>query len=165
MMTIAEKETQFIEELKLVQAVVTRMAQNSFFIKGWAITLIGVMLALNKDALLGNAQNWFLCLLISIVIYCFWYLDAYFLRLERIFRKHYDWLLLNKEEPTRQKYELTVMSYYIEKINPKKPVVKRYGNEPVESEFQIMLSDSLKLFYLVPFLASIGIMLFQIMYK
>ena len=33
-------ETQKMEYLKLIQDVITRMANNSFALKGWAITLV-----------------------------------------------------------------------------------------------------------------------------
>jgi hypothetical protein len=162
MAKIIQSNDQFIEELKLVQTVVTRMAQNSFFIKGWSIALIGFMLALNKEALIGDAQNWFLCLLIAVVTYCFWHLDAYFIRLERIFRKHYDWLLENAEDPKRQEFELTIMKYYTPEQDEKKSIEKRHKGKPVDSVWNIMFSESLVPFYLVPFLASIGIMIFQL---
>ena len=36
----------FIEELKIIQDIIKRMALNSFMIKGWAITLVIVTLLL-----------------------------------------------------------------------------------------------------------------------
>ena len=40
-----------LEHLKMLQAVITRMASNSFMVKGWCITLVSALLALSaKDA-------------------------------------------------------------------------------------------------------------------
>ena len=38
------------KEIDLIQACINRMAQNSFMVKGWAITLIAVVLALLPES-------------------------------------------------------------------------------------------------------------------
>ena len=74
----------------MIQAIITRMAQNSFTIKGWALTLVVAMFAfVPKTA----------CLFVPIVIVpiiIFAFLDAYYLQLERRYRKLYD-IVRNKE--------------------------------------------------------------------
>ena len=74
-----------IKHLELIQAVVTRLAQNSFSYKGWAVTLVAAILALGAAA---NRPLYFLVALVPIIV--FWGLDAYYLRQERLFRKLYD---------------------------------------------------------------------------
>ena len=76
-----EKE-QKIEELKIVQKIIDRMASNSFKIKGWAITIIMGTLILKTEK-----TGILLALLPTIV---FWYLDTYYLQLEKKFRALYD---------------------------------------------------------------------------
>ncbi|MFT4213353.1 MAG: hypothetical protein QM622_01050 [Microbacterium sp.] len=64
-----------------VQAIIARLANNSFIMKGWALTLTSALLgfaATRSDALLA-----FLALA---AVLAFWFLDAYFLRQERAFR-------------------------------------------------------------------------------
>lgn len=80
------------KELDLLQGCINRMAHNSFLLKGWLITLLSAVFAIiNKDA---NALNVFIgCILPTII---FWGLDAYFLQLERIYRKRYEWVLENR---------------------------------------------------------------------
>ncbi len=74
-----------VEHLKMIQAVIARMAQTSFLVKGWSVTLVTAMLALSlRDSNRGFAV---LALFPAIV---FWGLDAYYLRQERLFRKLYD---------------------------------------------------------------------------
>jgi len=74
-------ELERLEHLKMVQGVISRMAQNSFLIKGWSVTLtVGVLAgaAASKDPRLA-----LLALLPALV---FWGLDAFYLRQERLFR-------------------------------------------------------------------------------
>jgi len=77
-----------IEELKIVQDIIKRLALNSFLIKGLTITLVVATLLLK-----GNK---FQSLLAFIPIIVFWYLDAYFLWLERLYRRLYDWIRTNR---------------------------------------------------------------------
>lgn len=48
-------ETRHLEDLKMIQAVITRLATNSFQWKGWAITLVSALGAVAgwKDQLPG----------------------------------------------------------------------------------------------------------------
>jgi len=77
-----------VEELKIVQDIIKRMALNSFLIKGWTITLVVATLLLKG----GKFQAF----IAFIPILVFWYLDAYFLWLERLYRRLYDWIRTNR---------------------------------------------------------------------
>jgi hypothetical protein len=71
--------------LLIIQAVVARMANNSFLLKGWAVTLTAALFALAaKDA---NPFYFFVALF---PVGIFWLLDAYYLLQERLFRHLYD---------------------------------------------------------------------------
>ncbi len=74
-----------IAYLQMIQAVIARMAGNSFLIKGWSVTLVAALFAL--AAANTNALFVYLAYFPS---FMFWALDAYFLRQERLFRKLYD---------------------------------------------------------------------------
>ncbi len=67
--------------LELIQGIIKRLAQNSFAMKGWAVTLISAIFALLKEPALHIA---------ILPAFVFWGLDAYYLRQERLFRKLYD---------------------------------------------------------------------------
>lgn len=73
-----------VKHLELIQSVVTRMAQNSFALKGWAVTLVVAILALGAK----ESAKFLLVALLPAVI--FWGLDGYYLRQERLFRRLYD---------------------------------------------------------------------------
>jgi hypothetical protein len=89
-MTLTKEELKefMIEELKIVQDIVKRMALNSFLIKGWTITLVIATLLLKGDK--------YQALLAFLPILVFWYLDAYFLWIERLYRRLYDWIRSNR---------------------------------------------------------------------
>jgi len=82
--TVNEAEAK-LKHLELIQGVINRMASNSFFLKGWCVTLVSAVLALSAK----DADRRF-ALLAYYPVLMFWILDGYFLRQERLFRKLYD---------------------------------------------------------------------------
>lgn len=73
-----------LKHLEFIQAIITRMASNSFLIKGWGITLVSALYALAaKDAEIRYV------LVSYIAIPCFWILDGFFIATERRYRKLY----------------------------------------------------------------------------
>lgn len=74
-----------LKHLEMLQQTITRMANNSFLIKGWSITLISALLAFaTKDKI--SIMAW-VALLPWLT---FWVLDGYFLHQERLFRQLFD---------------------------------------------------------------------------
>jgi hypothetical protein len=69
----------------MVQAVIDRMAQCSFQLKSWAITLSFALEAF----LTGEVAPTYL-FVPSLPVIAFWLLDAWYLRQERLFRRLYD---------------------------------------------------------------------------
>jgi hypothetical protein len=69
------------KHLEFVQAIIHRLAGNSFLLKGWSITLaVGLFaLAASRD----SAHNFAVVALLPSL--SFWGLDAYYLRQERLF--------------------------------------------------------------------------------
>ncbi|WP_235867287.1 hypothetical protein [Priestia abyssalis] len=75
-----------IKHLEFIQNVITRMAQNSFLLKGWSVTIIvGIFAFANTKEM--DAKY---LLIAYIPVVCFWFLDGFFLHQERLFRKLYD---------------------------------------------------------------------------
>lgn len=74
-----------VNHLEMIQGVISRMASNSFALKGWAVTLVAGIFALSsKDA----DKRYFLVAYIPIIV--FWGLDAYYLLQERLYRALYN---------------------------------------------------------------------------
>jgi hypothetical protein len=115
------------EEVKLIQGVINRMANNSFFIKGWAITLVVATFLFKGFGMYQFVAflPWFL----------FWYLDAYFLRLERLYRESYNWVVLNRRKRKEFLLDLNVKTLEI-----------RFG-PGIESIPRTMASKTLRTFY------------------
>ncbi len=74
-----------MKHLEMLQAIIQRMAGNSFMLKGWNVLLVSAILALAVDS--SKACLVFLAYMPAFV---FWILDGYFLHQERLFRKLYD---------------------------------------------------------------------------
>lgn len=74
-----------LKHLEFIQNTIIRMSTNSFIIKGWVITLLSAIFVLAEKE---SNQN-YICLMF-IIIPVFWYLNAYFLLLERKFRSLYN---------------------------------------------------------------------------
>lgn len=75
------------KHLEFIQAIVSRMAGNSFLLKGWAVTLITALFALSSK---DTDQDYTLVAYLPLVV--FWALDGYFLCQERLFRALYDYV-------------------------------------------------------------------------
>ena len=73
------------KHLEFIQAVINRMAGNSFLLKGWAITLVAALFALSAK---NTNQSYIFIAYFSVII--FWILDGYFLSQERLFHDLYN---------------------------------------------------------------------------
>lgn len=74
-----------LKHLEMIQEIISRMASNSFALKGWAVTLVAGIFALaGKD----TEKMYFLVAYLPIVV--FWGLDSYYLLQERLYRALYD---------------------------------------------------------------------------
>ncbi|WP_367693181.1 hypothetical protein E5P60_07305 [Helicobacter pylori] len=91
-----------IEELKILQGVINRMAQNSLECKKWTLALAVGVLSLKMEAI---SNSYGLCVL-GVLLLCFWFLDAYYLTQERSFRKQYQWLIENRLKTDERLFEV-----------------------------------------------------------
>lgn len=81
-----------LKHLEFIQNAITRMASNSFLLKGWNLTILAALIGLNKDGLDGK-----IIFIGFILTFVFWVLDAYYLSQERIFRARYDEVRIKEE--------------------------------------------------------------------
>ncbi len=79
------------KHLDYIQNAINRMANNSFLIKGWTVTFISLLFILS----LRDSNSWLLILSLFPLV-CFWSLDAYYLRQEKLFRELYNDVRLGK---------------------------------------------------------------------
>ncbi|MDP8100055.1 hypothetical protein [Pasteurella atlantica] len=81
-----------IAHLNMIQGVINRMANNSFLLKGWSITIVSALFALATQE--KGQQFLYLTILPCLM---FWGLDGYFLWQERMYRKLYQ-VVADKDE-------------------------------------------------------------------
>lgn len=124
------------KEIDLIQSCISRMAQNSFMVKGWFVSIYAVILALLPE----RVNMLLLCVSLISSNLIFWYLDGFFLRTEKIYRKIYDWVLEVRPKNNRElMYQLN-------------PTCFKGKIGEVESIWKIMWSKTLRWFYLIPLL-------------
>jgi len=140
-----EKEAILHKEIDLIQGVIARMANNSFLLKGWLISIIVAVLALTKETLITKDVTYF-ALILLLPLSVFWYLDAFFLHKERCYRKLYDWVVSHRKKSNEHEYSLDYT---------------RFKNE-VDSVTRIMFSKTLAPFYGVVALILIVITLYNV---
>jgi hypothetical protein len=92
-------------------------------IKGWAITLVVVAL------LLKGAKYQVLIAFIPLLV--FWFLDAYFLWQERMYRKLYNWVISNRLKTEEHLFDMNAYRF----------------KDTIQSRFRIMFSITLGWFY------------------
>lgn len=100
-----DKENILHKEIDLIQGIITRMANNSFLLKGWIVSLIAVLLALTDQTIVATRLTYFNFILILPVI-VFWYLDAFFLHKEKCYRRLYNWTVSNRATSDENLYSL-----------------------------------------------------------
>jgi len=81
-----------VEHLRSIQGVINRMAQVSFILKGWTVTIVVAMIGFAAN----TSMPW-LGLLTLFPSLLFGGLDAYYLRQERLYRCLYEMVRLDSD--------------------------------------------------------------------
>lgn len=119
-----------ISHLNMIQSIITRMGNNSFALKEWSV---GIMIAVYAFAGNSNVKAVIVTLMPLIV---FWFIDTYYLMLERKFRCLYDDVRIKDEEDIDFSMNPNDVKINLDEI-------KKYGF------FNIFFSKSVLPFYLV----------------
>ena len=119
-----------ISHLNMIQSIITRMGNNSFALKGWAV---GIMIAVYAFAGSSNVKAVIVTLMPLIV---FWFIDTYYLMLERKYRCLYDDVRIKDEKDIDFSMNLNDVKINLDEV-------KKYGF------FNIFFSKSVLPFYLV----------------
>lgn len=105
-----EYEVNFMENkirhLEMIQGIINRIAGNSFALKGWAVTLVaGIFVLAEKD----TDKLYFLVAYIPVVV--FWWLDAYYLLQERLYRSLYEKIRKTDEKDINFSLKATTIEF------------------------------------------------------
>lgn len=125
-----EEDEKRIKHMEFVQAIIARMASNSFQIKGWSVTIVTALFALA-----GATTKPIFILIALLPALSFWGLDAYYLWQERLFRKLYKDLQLSFETTGNQN----------EKVKPFSLSTKDYKSEV--RWFKVLRSPTIFIFH------------------
>jgi hypothetical protein len=127
-----------IAHLGFIQGVINRMGNNSFLIKGWVVTLVAASFALSAD----KANSNFVYLAFFPLPF-FWWMDAFFLHQEKLYRKLFE-KVASGIEPSTQ----FLMNAY------------KYKNE-VDCLCKVFFSKTLRNFY-IPIVAMIVVFMLKV---
>lgn len=94
-----------VKYLEFIEGVISRMASNSFAMKGWMLTIVAALLAIYADS---NPKNPSYILIAIFPTVLFWFLDAYYLYIERKYRDLYK--DVNDDNPTVKPFDLSTNS-------------------------------------------------------
>lgn len=149
------------KELDLIQAVVTRMGQNSFQVKTWFLAGLSVIAAFGKESLFVQVTSdefvtLSLGLLVLIIALTFWWLDAFFLSTEKLYRELYKWVLANRATTSRYLYDLNTFEREASDGTKSNLVL------PENSTYSVMWSKTLRVLYLPVVLFLIGVNFFNL---
>ena len=98
-----------MKHLELIQGIINRMASNSFMLKGWAVSLVsGIFVLSSKD----TDKLYFLVAYIPVIV--FWFLDAYYLLQERLYRSLYEKVQITDENSIDFSLKATTAEFYRE---------------------------------------------------
>lgn len=126
-----------VKHLEIIQTVINRLGHDSFLVKGWSMAILTAgLIFLVREGLELDKFVW----LFVISVGGFWILDGYFLRKERLFRKVYDHVRMQKGTDFE--------------MNP-----EQHASEPKSNLPSAMFSVTLGIFYGIQFLAILAISL------
>jgi uncharacterized membrane protein len=134
-----EVETNRVSHLQMIQAVIGRLGNDSFLIKGWAVTIAGALLGFAVDQ---HSER--LAVLSLIPTLLFWVQDSLFLRSERLFR------LLHEEV---RKPDSTVEPFFMNATATE--FIAEYDKKDAGSWPRAFFRPTLLLFYLLLAIAAI----------
>jgi len=149
-----ENNNEFIEEfhkeIDLIQACISRMAQNSFMIKGWAFTLVAAFAALTAEKL----NLYVLCGVGIFILLVFWFLDAFFLKMEKLYRFKYEWVIAERPKGNRE---------FFYDLNPYQSKTWMAGRkEPSEISVMFSKPHTLLMFYGCPILIGVAAIILMV---
>jgi hypothetical protein len=110
--------------LVMVQGVINRMGSNSFFLKGWTITLVAAL-----SAVAIKESDRYVLYVAYFPTIAFWALDGYYLWQEKLFRKLYEIVAQTNEDDVDFKMDVSKVS------------------EDVKTLIAVMFSPTVSVFY------------------
>jgi len=148
------------KELDLIQDIIKRMAHNSFKVKAWIIGILSALVVVKSEVLFAkaDAENTFsmqMNLFLFLPIFCFWYLDAFFLSTEKLYRELYRWVVRHRPDTNAYLYDLNT---FVRKVNDNEENLILAKN----GIWKVAFSKTLWPFYLLPMVFVGGLLFYNL---
>ena len=95
-----------MKHLEMIEGIIERMGNNSFQLKGWAVTLVALVGALSAQ---GSDKLFFIVAFIPPI--AFWFLDSFYLQMERKYKILYKRVSDKSEGNIDFNMDITGISY------------------------------------------------------
>lgn len=121
----------YLKEMELIQRCIDRMANNSFKIKRWLAAMLVLTLGIiaSANGIVGIVAG----TLIMVVVVMLALMDTYYLALEKIYRKRYEYIV--REGWRLERYALS--SYGVFELNPRK--INSDGGDGLDKDYSKVL--------------------------
>jgi len=150
--------TEIHKELDIVLEIISQMKEHSFKVKSWMISIFGAILVFSSSNFVTKESVkhfpfWTIPALLIIIVLIFWYLDAFFLKTEKLYRTLYNWNVKYRNQTDKYLYDV---STFKRKVNDETHNLKK----DIPNMFFIMFSRTLVPFYTIPLLLAV-VLLFK----
>jgi len=153
------------KEIDLIQDVIKRMAANSFQVKTWMMGIVTAILAFKNEEIFSagktahHAGIW-ISLVLLLPIICFWFLDGFFLKTEKLYREVYRWVIANRELTVDHLYDLNIFKREDWTIpsKPEEDLLTKAG-----TVWGAMWSKTLMPFYAIPFVMVVALVAYNLL--
>lgn len=134
---VMERKEILLKEIDLLQNRIEKVEKTSFTIKGWTITLVTAVLALLPESI----DKLVIGLVVASATLAFWYLDAFYLKVDKSYRFKYNWVVKNRMNNNKYCFELFPYNEetFFDPDDPKRNTVPGIHS--------LMLSKTLIVFY------------------
>lgn len=133
-------EVAISQYFRIIQNVISKMTHNSFLIKAWSGTVFAGVIVLTI-----SIANPLIFMVLLVVVTIFWYLDSYYLRLERLFRSLYN-MKVEQYNNELEKQEMKIFDMDISLFIKKVKTIPRIMFSKSEALFYIPLNAILLVF-------------------
>lgn len=125
-----------IKALEMIQGIINRLASNSFALKAIISSILAGAIAIYKP---DNSDCYNFNISLTIVVFVFWYLDSVYLKLEREYRRLYEYTVNIKMDTYNKDIGLDIKNNYLSELYNFSRNKKDFKNSIYYKNFNILL--------------------------
>lgn len=135
--TMCDNREEKRQHIDIIEAIITRMSENSKQMKKWCIALVSGVVGISF-----TANHPWLCIIAILVIVLFGYLDVFYLQLERCFRRLYNDVVEIGNDNQSPK-DVSLYSTSIEDYKEKEPFIEVLKSPSIGTFYVCLLVGAL----------------------